>query len=514
MATIPQLLESKLVLAAYEHYCAALDDPYRFTGTCETMLLGCYTTWLHGVEHLTGYPWSYDIGHRILGLYMAFLSAPRTQNQFMDLRHRLTCHCEDIHPLQPSQVFEYMMHRRGNERGGPTVMNGETHFDTLLHLFVEMLDTSILQSEPLQGGISLYKVSRRLRKHHRSKKLAKLWPEHPLHLVPHGAEDSIRGLLAWIDSPKAQLLLPMMSLVSHILEACNKLFVIYVVTADKFWSHVISYIMQRSTTWYSVVGDGHYSTETCIKTLNELYTFSELFAAVLLCADPTLFHYFVEGDNSGLRDCRIMLTMFNTILAWFRHYEKACASLSMDQQKRVAEARQTFILLESHVFAFFEDARLPPELTVDHDMILSGAKVLRALHDDPVKAAFRAMLELYQNQRCAAPDCTVTYQEWGRKFKHCAGCGRTPYCSITCQRRAWRHHLLPHKSICHLVYVVAENGMLGRRVNISDMDVFVDAYRSEELCQPRNMRVLKAVIDHTRALYRAKMSLPGMWPQI
>jgi hypothetical protein len=48
-------------------------------------------------------------------------------------------------------------------------------------------------------------------------------------------------------------------------------------------------------------------------------------------------------------------------------------------------------------------------------------------------------------QRCAAPVCIFTRMEGS--LQRCAGCRRVPYCSRICQKRAWTHASLPHRSL-------------------------------------------------------------------
>jgi hypothetical protein len=74
----------------------------------------------------------------------------------------------------------------------------------------------------------------------------------------------------------------------------------------------------------------------------------------------------------------------------------------------------------------------------------------------------RLLARLELAQQCAAPDCVRTYVE-PLTFRYCSACKRVAYCSRQCQRRAWAHPAVPHRSICQALRTVCATAELPRK---------------------------------------------------
>jgi hypothetical protein len=61
---------------------------------------------------------------------------------------------------------------------------------------------------------------------------------------------------------------------------------------------------------------------------------------------------------------------------------------------------------------------------------------------------------LENSQRCTAPNCLTTLAD--RRLKLCLGCRRVKYCSRRCQKKAWSHSDVGHRSVCTMLCSIHE----------------------------------------------------------
>lgn len=513
-------LGSTHVSLAYHHLCRVLRSPYN-ADSCEFMLIGC----LCALEDdkaiiLRNYP---EAARQVYDLAMAFFASPRSPRQLAQLRESLTCHCEDVHPLIPSQGFKYTTHRTMRERlrAYPFKVATWTPFDAFVDSLLGTLRTALAHATH-RGHLSSYKAKRRKEEGHvhacSIQWVAKLdcWPERLSQLLPSGAEDSIRGLNSWLDSPTSDLEVPIMDLVNDIL-VTRQLVVRFVVTAHNFWARVMLFILARMKDQRGWLG-AHLKkgppAHIHLKTFEAIRVSAKLIQGVLVAADPMQCRCFVEGSPSSPGNARRFAEYSNAALLWVSRFEDAYQPLEDDIQKTALVAtRETLTEFESYVYEHFEDARLPLEITKDR---MTPPQVEDGALHNPVRAAFFGLVGLYRLRRCAAPDCTATFLGAGRTFPHCTGCGRMPYCSTTCQRAAWEHSLLPHKPICKTIRTVAENWQLKRSVGPDDLSPFLNTFYAAAMADQRTetVRAFKAIAEHIEALQKAKLSPPGMCPVI
>lgn len=117
-------------------------------------------------------------------------------------------------------------------------------------------------------------------------------------------------------------------------------------------------------------------------------------------------------------------------------------------------------------------------------------------------------------ERCGRPDCQQTFASTGSKFLYCAGCRRTPYCSMECQRgdvsallfylnmsllnsqKQWKDSRRPHKAICK------DLALLGAKLNYPTMGVSynhtISAEQLQDICIAEGVSV-----DVVKRLYTA-----------
>lgn len=499
-------LENKLFPAAYDYLYDALEQPYN-PGLCATMLLGCFMTCSDRGDSLSK-RLDADAQHQILNRCMTFLTAPRSPRQLVQFCKSVKCHCEDARPLRTSQLLKYMAHRRARKLFRPKC--GATHLDEFLKNLVVVVDRALVSS--LELGPAFYKGSRPLQRFSFSDRVprtTKPWPETSLQLVPHGPEDSIRGLIAWGNSAASPLLPLLLVFLTHVVIAINQLVMPHVVTARSLahaviqwveWNYNMSQLPNRVHAPYA--GERENALEL-------LAIASDFFSQIHKKGDPVQCKCFVTGDGSGLEDDfqRLILTMFH----WLDELEHPYEPFSERERQLAREVRKMLEMVANYVFAEFGGSRLQKGPASAHLAYLAveNGKVFKTHLSHPVCAAFYALLDLHAAERCAAPECTTTFTGEGRKFRRCVGCLRVSYCSIACQKAAWRHSSIPHRSVCKFMRAAAEHGLLRRSVVFDDLESFYGAYDPHMLDWPRATRTLKAVVEHVEALQRAQMSSPG-----
>jgi hypothetical protein len=125
-----------------------------------------------------------------------------------------------------------------------------------------------------------------------------------------------------------------------------------------------------------------------------------------------------------------LLSIFN------RCIRSICASTANRERETVDFfSRQAWKILED--FPHLMNPRLSPQLWAKRHET-AGLDDYRMIE---------AILSSVSAQRCASPECTRTFSDrW--PFRWCAGCRRVTYCSRRCQKTAWAHEVVGHRSIC------------------------------------------------------------------
>jgi hypothetical protein len=99
---------------------------------------------------------------------------------------------------------------------------------------------------------------------------------------------------------------------------------------------------------------------------------------------------------------------------------------------------------------------------------------------------------LEASQRCAAPTCLMTAAD-GR-LRLCLGCRRMSYCSRRCQKRAWTHSQVGHRTVCVLFSVVEVRD--SREINsLSDKDQALQMLKHVEQLTLLRLQTLHPGVD-------------------
>lgn len=102
---------------------------------------------------------------------------------------------------------------------------------------------------------------------------------------------------------------------------------------------------------------------------------------------------------------------------------------------------------------------------------------------------------------CSSPDCDKTFlNTW--LFKRCTDCKIHRYCSLICQKNAWRHTAAPHCKICAVLrHVRVRNHLRGKRLLVVPV-------------QPATLgeRLGWLVVEHLAVPTQYKMATPSKIP--
>ncbi|EPT03311.1 hypothetical protein FOMPIDRAFT_89044 [Fomitopsis schrenkii] len=156
-------------------------------------------------------------------------------------------------------------------------------------------------------------------------------------------------------------------------------------------------------------------------------------------------------------------------------------NLRIFTDERIAELHRTFV----RVGITFNEYKSPLLRENAHPAITQAKEDMLSLPDDPIQSALGSFLLVARAQYCFSPECQQTFVDAGRPFARCAGCEVLRYCSRECQRQAWKHPTLPHKSVCAKLRALRGRAGLMRDQNWGSADgpgrrVFADACSADE----------------------------------
>jgi hypothetical protein len=270
------------------------------------------------------------------------------------------------------------------------------------------------------------------------------WPRRPQDVLPHGLEDTVRGLIAWfyLDLPT-----PVHVNIYHGLLVLSDLFqlsvVPYVATSSLFLEEL--YIRHVATAVQRAVPPGAQKKdhrERYMAALNILSPIARLAHNLVgRGMDEVQRWSFVGTDPRFLAATGIAIDLCFRIVCFF---ETAGDTKTEYEARTVARDLQ-------HVGAAVYD--ITPQVHTLHtqisisDFALSGFQLAHQNYmKSPRDRLLRTLYRLSICRTCMAPGCTNAV--FGGRGRGCAGCLRVPYCSRQCQRRAWSHKAAPHRSVC------------------------------------------------------------------
>ena len=308
-----------------QHFFDALGNPNN-PGSCIPVLLGCLACLLHPeLDNQLRLPLPGE--EPLFDLCMTWLTTPHSSSQLAQLREHTARRCTKVPRPGPADVLQNIMHSKMTERFTLHQANAPYHLDLFLEVIISVLSYPVNDA---LFGTTLYKVDRwRRQKPIHSNNPLKPWPERLSQLLPHGAEDSVRALLAWLETPEMPTILPsMIELLRYLMEASRQLVIQYVITAPMFTQTLARFLMGRYMLWR---GDEAYDPPvTSVKDdagpVGSIVLASNFFRHIYDSTDLVQRKYFADGYGTGRAG--EFARLLNFILAWIRGLESMPESLS------------------------------------------------------------------------------------------------------------------------------------------------------------------------------------------
>jgi hypothetical protein len=482
MANIPV---KRLLVKALSHL------PY--PETCPLVLLD----WVLDLKRTSSFNWD------VLNAFVVFISLPRTSTDLGHLFAGMHCRCDSGGP--PSHAAA---HRAGL-----------VHFEHTSHAFpihalleamtaqffpvAEAVSRRMRDREPLQyridGPINLLRFSRR----------RALWPVTLAEMLPHGAEDSFRGLTAWLPHVphtigagifryvKVLLLLQREDILPYFTTSCTLRDVALDMLQAQYdvWApgqslarheqmaNITSSVCEMLITWThnaSMHDQAAFFRPRAVEYVAHCVKASE----VLFALNAGMHARYFTATHRRLEAIYdVILNVAALVYAHVPECRPACLQqLGMDG----ASADKAL----QHVF----------DLAAEHDPARVGQATLLT----------HMLVAHAQRTRCAAPDCptrtTVSAFKaaTGRKMRFCSGCTRMRYCSRACQKAAWRHSSLPHRAVC------ASFRMLRDELGVNKRGRAEPALSDDNPAVHARMIALAALCGHLEALEDYDRQTPGM----
>jgi hypothetical protein len=368
---------------------------------------------------------------------VSWVMAPRTEAEMAALHRQLQCECSDEDRRTPT--IEQFMHRAGQSKFGQSrqTLPIQALLMALLRPFRNLKHSMVTHPR----DYVLYKPIERERKARMSGRQVP-WPRGTAQLVPHGPENSIRGLMAWFRiQTDMSLRFILYDTLEALLRICSTAVVPPIVTSRIFARVLLDGLHSDNTTWYRK------SESDTSASLDVMQSVAATCVMLRLLQD--------EGFGIDLAPLSIsfpaeLLTWLDKTLILLTRFERKMsiappyirdhlANTLKDGRRRViffaALTLHTHPGLSSESFTYENSIRAHAE-RIDHTKweVLSRLK--------------RTVLIVGQYRRCASPLCAKTFADGAGRFRYCGGCRRAPYCSKDCQKVAWAHSDVPHRELC------------------------------------------------------------------
>lgn len=146
----------------------------------------------------------------------------------------------------------------------------------------------------------------------------------------------------------------------------------------------------------------------------------------------------------------------------------------------------------------------------EHPAVLQMVEEIQRVRQDGLFNALQALNNLKLSHACSSPNCNATFAEELHKFSECARCARATYCSVRCQRNAWRHPSLPHRAVCSSIRFFVAHLQLPRSCQTLKFEPFLTAHSTApSTAQAQAVVAAKVIVKHMYALHLTKMSSPS-----
>jgi hypothetical protein len=479
------ILDTRLLVL--ESMLKSLADPLN-PRTCAFVLIGGVATLEERFEH--------DASGVQLDAFrdvaVSWVTAPRTRGEMDDLRASLKCEC--CEEEQSTGSIEQFMHRAGQYRFGKS----DHTLPMQAAIFGLLYPLSHLKAA-YQANSSLY----RLRNPRLRESTARLlrrkvpWPYTAQQLLPHGPESSVRGLVSWL---RTEMDPTLRTQIYHSIEAllslCGPTIPPYLVTSPTFVRAVLDGLETTHATYFRSPHDPHIQRNTIRHLtavgilLHKLWRHSHRATRISIthhCPEELL----TWSDRSITVAEALISAAPNLFTSPLSETYEDFLCISLESFSEVAA-----LVHHAHPRLQHQILRNPKIKRHDYNHVHMQGTVWIGLH--------QVLLDLNSTRYCLAPSCGKSFSEAGRRFRYCTGCRRVPYCSIDCQKIAWKH-ALSHKHVCLPLRTICLRFDVSRTRNLSHFDSDMDENYAPQA---------QAVVSHFVALIQHKLKMPSTFVEL
>ncbi|KAK0204116.1 hypothetical protein DFS33DRAFT_861530 [Desarmillaria ectypa] len=360
--------------------------------------------------------------HDIFDTLIRFLTVPRSRSEVLSFGTSLeNCACtvetdSDIKLIHNLRDFRYP--------------KSQCTFTDVLESIMELVVRAIIRPEVNTGIPQLRKVGKEAHKAERSG-LQPQWPTKATDTFPQGADLTMHMLWTWVDLYEVTHII---TYINILLRSSGSTFVSSFSKMPDYPSRILAIFESR----LDKLNSGKYR-EVHPFDLASIHDFIRLTGTV--------------GSASMRKDLGIMMQM---VILWQPHGEALLLLLA--KALRIASSTSNSFVSHLIIKERFQDTGgmihhmylKQKDVTQYHPHFLPESRRIAAAmtNPDPYASTAAALKSLLDMDKCGLYGCPQTFTLQGKRFQYCGGCGKIPYCSQTCQRRAWRHPGAPHKAVC------------------------------------------------------------------
>jgi hypothetical protein len=302
------------------------------------------------------------------------------------------------------------------------------------------ISISIMKNPPVQAA-RVDKVAKRT-----------LWPTDTKQILPYGPEDTIRGLLCWLDQDIGDK------------ASWGALFEYLRVVLIWTYPLTFPYVLTSHTLIHSGViptlnrERGHIAAMQGKLKIDDL---SRSLLALQACAH--LLRQIVRWANKAQRQELVgshAQLLLDTIIRFWIGFDEMYSYVRADELKHTADGLDVFASCLMQDFPALRTIELPHGRP--HHHLKFG--------DTPWETLLLGLYRLHNDNKCASPDCARTIASSEPRFWLCGGCRRVVYCSRRCQKQAWKHPSAPHRLICGPLRSICTVNHLARNLVLSKIE--------------------------------------------
>jgi hypothetical protein len=370
-------------------------------------------------------------------IVIGWLAMPRTVEEIRAiLSQKCRCNSKDAES-------------RPHKQGASAVFNSS--YKDAISTLVDMLFKTLLLIRPFPGRWPFDLDAR------------EDWPIVLDQLLPYGAADTIRGMLAWLKAPvDGKMATNIINFTIQTLQICAPTILPSIIACGSLLDLLVGCIgssadvffkNQSNMRWDPMFVDAYHLLHSSIALLN---------VVLVRYADETQILRFVGGRGQAVLDAvqRGSDPLYLTMIRLQRRASGVPAGLTMDVLKVMDNMCND---IGGAIYDAYPEFHARTEGTVHRWQPVS--RTFGCSVQDALWARFVRSLEVFVLIRqCRNPGCTNVFYHPHRQQRFvCGGCHRTVYCGRQCQKRAWSHPTAPHRETCAALRYLCVTYHLSRR---------------------------------------------------